>query len=168
MPSNEATFNILRRKIPFTVDNTVNQIIVGGGAGLFNVWDPSFATQYYFRPGENIILESMQIILPYCFEFGNGGGGVGFGLENGSGVPGPFPVFNLGELLLSANKQIIEIGTYIPWSSFSTAMNDEKFMITLASSLFTISMVGVPDSLNGLNLDAELQLITKSTEGVIP
>jgi len=167
MSLNETSIHLLRHQFDFTVDNTVNNIVVGL-AGIFNIWDPSFATQYYFQQGDNLVVKKMKLILPYCFQLGDGGGGLIFFVTGRGGGNTWLPVFDYGQTLVSNANQWTDVNSFVPFSSFSPLIGVQDFIPTIFSGLINVSMIGAPDSLNGLSVAGEVQLLVESNFEVIP
>jgi len=161
--SSEGRTRIVESRINFTVDNTVNFITVFFANGFFNIYDPTFGTQMYFVEDDNITIEKMQVLMPYCFNF-SGAGGVLMSIKGRTGGGLAFPMFDGGLMAFAAPNQWVDINQYIPFSSFSGGpVGSQDYMLNRFSGYLNISMIGVPDSLHGVTLTFTIQFIVRST-----
>lgn len=160
---NDAVLHYPVADIPFTVDNTVNQIEVTIEIGAdpvipFLVYDPiNPANVHFFRWGDNAVFKNMYLDFPYCFKLGEGLKNASIQIEQLGFSEIRFLDFDTMPLW---NEKPIPMDGFLSTNDLSD--DGENWRPVLANLNLPISMIGVPDSLNGLELNAKIILEIQS------
>lgn len=145
----------------FTVDNTVNKVtpifslqnFVGPNAGLGN-----------FQARENLILQSAWVCMPYCFSFADTQITLEMDWQDTGGNDGIIePIGNDGLFIPIENVET-PLNIFIAWpNDLADLPTHFRGQVTGAD----VSMLNVPDSLNGLDMPIWAYIKVLSTYGVI-
>lgn len=133
----------------FTVDNTVNEVLVNFIAPPDDVFLNTGMTGY-FLPNDNIRVRGIWVVLPYCFCISNGGINLSITIRNTAAAAFVLPQFgSYGYNYIPVENVETPVDVYVNANDV-TDNGAELFRLegsVLPNEVY-ISMVNVPDALN--------------------
>jgi len=139
--------------LDFTVDNTVNEVIITGAAGPginYGTFQSGNAVGKFFVEQDPFLIISMGFRLPYCFPMSTSVGRLGLFWREPT-TPQTNSILELPSWnVLPQNDREFPFNQYIKWDS--GLIPGKNVTVAISQFEFKISMIGVPASLNGLTL----------------